>query len=133
MQRGVSDDARDRVRPAHAGSATHAACGRQMQHGKPRARAGWCTTALAACGGLLLLLGSASAPGDAGTTAAPSAPPRVSGERRARAQAWLGDPETLIEEHLPGAETAGVCMVSSDCAAGFECVVAGFEGHCVKQ
>ena len=66
MQRGVSDDARDRVRPAHAGSATHAAYGRQVQHGKPRARAGWCNTALAACGGLLLLLGSASAPGDAG-------------------------------------------------------------------
>lgn len=129
MQRAI----RERGRAADARPASRTARGVHAPDAKPRTWAGWRSAGLAVCGGLLLLFGGGSAAGDAGTTVAPTAPPRVSGERRARAQAWLGDPAALIDEHLPGAETAGVCMVSSDCAAGFECVVAGFEGHCVKQ
>lgn len=60
----------------------------------------------------------------------PSKP--VTGERREHAKAWLGDPEQLLKEHLPGKEVGGTCMVTQDCAAGFDCVIAGFEGHCVK-
>ncbi|MCB1748533.1 MAG: hypothetical protein H6977_12555 [Gammaproteobacteria bacterium] len=65
---------------------------------------------------------------DAGTVA----PRPVTGERRERAKAWLGDPEAIIEQELPGHERGGTCMVTQDCPAGFECVLAGFEGRCVK-
>lgn len=64
--------------------------------------------------------------------AAPGQPAAVEGELRERATHWLGDPETLIRENLPGRELGGTCMVTQDCAPGFECVVAGFEGRCVK-
>ena len=61
------------------------------------------------------------------------APPKaVSGERRERAKAWLGDPEQMLNENLPGQAVGGVCMVSQDCPRGLECVIAGFEGHCMK-
>ncbi|MGE0484608.1 MAG: hypothetical protein AB7Q81_10750 [Gammaproteobacteria bacterium] len=60
------------------------------------------------------------------------APRPVTGERRERAKAWLGDPDALIEQQLPGHEQAGTCMVTQDCPAGFECVLAGFEGRCIK-
>lgn len=66
-------------------------------------------------------------------TKAPDAPAPVAGELRERATQWLGDPEALIRENLPDSELGGTCMVTQDCAAGFECVVAGFEGRCVKQ
>lgn len=66
-------------------------------------------------------------------TTAPQAPAPVAGELRERATQWLGDPEALIRENLPDSELGGTCMVTQDCAAGFECVVAGFEGRCVKQ
>ena len=56
----------------------------------------------------------------------------VTGARRENAKAWLGDPDQMIKDHLPGKEVGGTCMVTQDCAADFECVVAGFEGHCVK-
>ena len=56
----------------------------------------------------------------------------VTGERRENAKAWLGDPDQMIKEHLPGKEVGGTCMVTQDCPSGFDCVVAGFEGHCVK-
>ncbi|CAN0286469.1 unnamed protein product [Phaeothamnion confervicola] len=56
----------------------------------------------------------------------------VSGERRENAKAWLGDPDQMIRDHLPGKEVGGTCMVTQDCSTGFDCVVAGFEGHCVK-
>lgn len=56
----------------------------------------------------------------------------VTGERRERAKQWLGDPEQMIKDNLPGKEVGSVCMVTQDCPAGFDCVIAGFEGHCVK-
>jgi hypothetical protein len=56
----------------------------------------------------------------------------VTGQRRENAKAWLGDPDQLLKDNLPGKEVKGTCMVTQDCPAGFECVVAGFEGHCVK-
>ena len=64
--------------------------------------------------------------------AAPVEPRRPTGERRERAEAWLGDPEATIRENLPGHETGGACMVTRDCPEGFECVIAGFEGRCVR-
>ena len=63
---------------------------------------------------------------------APGKPAAVEGELRERATHWLGDPEALIRENLPGREVGGTCVVTQDCAPGFECVVAGFEGRCVK-
>lgn len=59
-------------------------------------------------------------------------PRAVEGELRERAEAWLGDPDQLRGEHLPGRETGGLCVVTQDCPDGFECVVAGFEGRCVR-
>lgn len=56
----------------------------------------------------------------------------VTGERRENAKAWLGDPDQMLKEHLPGKEVGGTCMVTQDCPSGFDCVIAGFEGHCVK-
>lgn len=56
----------------------------------------------------------------------------VTGERRENAKAWLGDPDQMIKDNLPGKEMGGACMVTQDCPAGFDCVIAGFEGHCVK-
>ena len=56
----------------------------------------------------------------------------VTGERRENAKAWLGDPDQMIKDHLPGKEVDGTCMATQDCPTGFDCVVAGFEGHCVK-
>ena len=56
----------------------------------------------------------------------------VTGQRRENAKAWLGDPDQLLKENLPGKEVGGTCMVTQDCPAGFDCVIAGFEGHCVK-
>ncbi|MCC6706734.1 MAG: hypothetical protein IT492_04140 [Gammaproteobacteria bacterium] len=56
----------------------------------------------------------------------------VTGQRRENAKAWLGDPDQMIKENLPGKEVGGACMVTADCPAGFDCVIAGFEGHCVK-
>jgi hypothetical protein len=74
----------------------------------------------------------------AGSVASPAptmgeAPPKaVSGERRERAKAWMGDPEQMLNENLPGKAVGGVCMVTQDCPTGLECVIAGFEGHCMK-
>lgn len=59
-------------------------------------------------------------------------PKAVDGDLRERAKAWLGDPDQLRGEHLPGRETGEVCIVTQDCPDGFECVVAGFEGRCVR-
>ena len=56
----------------------------------------------------------------------------VTGERREHAKAWLGDPEQMIKDNLPGKEVGGLCMVTQDCPRGVDCVIAGFEGHCVK-
>jgi hypothetical protein len=79
--------------------------------------------------------GRAAAP-EALPPASPDAPvvqPRpVTGERRERAEQWLGDPQQIIEDNLPGQATGAVCMVTSDCPDGWECVIAGFEGRCVK-
>ena len=76
--------------------------------------------------------------GAASDEPAPAQPPvdtpskAVTGERRERAKQWLGDPEQMIKDNLPGKEVGSVCMVTQDCPAGFDCVIAGFEGHCVK-
>ena len=76
--------------------------------------------------------------GGASTEAAPAQPTvelqtkPVTGERREHAKAWLGDPEQMIKDNLPGKEVGGICMVTQDCPSGFDCVIAGFEGHCVK-
>lgn len=59
-------------------------------------------------------------------------PRPVTGEHRERAKQWLGDPDQLIKENLPGTTSGAVCMVNQDCPAGLECVIAGFEGRCVK-
>ncbi len=56
----------------------------------------------------------------------------VTGERREHAKEWLGDPEQMLKDNLPGKAIGGTCMVSQDCPAGQDCVIAGFEGHCVK-
>lgn len=76
--------------------------------------------------------------GAASDEPAPAQPPvdtpskAVTGERRERAKQWLGDPQQMIKDNLPGKEVGSVCMVTQDCPAGFDCVIAGFEGHCVK-
>lgn len=74
---------------------------------------------------------AAEAPDGADTTADVPLQP-VTGQRRENAKAWLGDPDALLKENLPGKEVGGTCMVTQDCPAGFDCVIAGFEGHCVK-
>ena len=56
----------------------------------------------------------------------------LTGERREIAKQWLGDPEQMIKDNLPDKEVGGNCIVTQDCPAGFDCVIAGFEGHCVK-
>ena len=61
----------------------------------------------------------------------PSLP--VTGQRRENAKAWLGDPDQMIHDNLPGKAVSGPCTVTQDCPAGFDCVVAGFEGHCVQR
>ncbi len=80
--------------------------------------------------------GSRSAPATTGEPAADRgedvAIKPVTGQRRENAKAWLGDPDQMIKDNLPGKEVGGTCMVTQDCAAGFDCVIAGFEGHCVK-
>ena len=65
--------------------------------------------------------------------AASALPAPVTGERREHATGWMGDPEQRIRDAVPNAELGGVCIVSSDCADGWECIVAGFEGRCVRQ
>ena len=60
------------------------------------------------------------------------APKPVEGELRERAEAWMGNPEQMLRQNLPGEELGGVCMVNQDCPDGFECVIAGFEGRCVR-
>ena len=81
--------------------------------------------------------GSRSAPARASNPAADSGDDvtlkPVTGQRRENAKAWLGDPDQIIKDNLPGKEVGGSCMVTQDCPAGFDCVIAGFEGHCVKQ
>jgi hypothetical protein len=54
------------------------------------------------------------------------------GDVRQRETALLGDPVELIKENLPGKEVGAVCIVTQDCPPGTECVIAGFEGRCVK-
>lgn len=63
-------------------------------------------------------------------TEVPSQP--LTGERRERAKAWLGDPDQILKDNLPGKEVGASCTVTQDCPTGFDCVIAGFEGHCVK-
>ena len=55
----------------------------------------------------------------------------ISGEIRSRAIEWLGDPMQIIEENLPNKGVGSTCIVSSDCPAESQCVLAGFEGRCV--
>ena len=64
--------------------------------------------------------------------AASSARGSTGGDVRQRATNLLGDPDELIKENLPGKEVGAVCIVTQDCPAGTECVIAGFEGRCVK-
>ena len=66
------------------------------------------------------------------SSAANAVPRPVSGERRQRATEMLGDPEQMLRDNLPGQETGAVCMLNQDCDAGRECVIAGFEGRCIK-
>ena len=56
----------------------------------------------------------------------------VTGEIRQRAIQWLGDPLEIIGENLPNKAIGKVCIVTSDCPSGSECVLAGFEGRCVE-
>ncbi|MGR8920503.1 MAG: hypothetical protein ACU85V_12875 [Gammaproteobacteria bacterium] len=77
--------------------------------------------------------GSFDAPSAETTPPANTVPLPVTGERRERARAWLGDPEANIRENLGDREIGAACMVNQDCPAGSECVIAGFEGRCVSQ
>ena len=62
----------------------------------------------------------------------PSYSGQVSGDQRQQLMEFMGDPDQLIREQLPGREIGGICMVNTDCPAGFDCVHAHFEGRCVK-
>ena len=75
--------------------------------------------------------GGAPAGDSAPAEEVPSKP--LSAERRRNAEHWFGDPEEALHEQLPGKVVGAVCTVTQDCPAGFECVIAGFEGHCVQQ
>ncbi len=65
-----------------------------------------------------------------------SAPPSYgggySGDQRQQLMEFMGDPDQLIREQLPGREIGGKCTINNDCPAGFDCVHAHFEGRCVK-
>ena len=56
----------------------------------------------------------------------------VSGDQRQQLMEFMGDPDQLIREQLPGREIGGKCTINTDCPAGFDCVHAYFEGRCVK-
>ena len=62
----------------------------------------------------------------------PVQPQFLEGEKRGRAEAWLGDPEQILKQNLPGKTLGTACMVNQDCPEGSECVIAGFEGRCVE-
>ena len=68
-----------------------------------------------------------------GSSDRPKVVPRVTGQRRENAKAWLGDPETMLKEQFPGKAIGEVCIVTQDCPPGSECVLAGFEGRCIQQ
>ncbi|MCZ6664494.1 MAG: hypothetical protein O7B81_04235 [Gammaproteobacteria bacterium] len=63
---------------------------------------------------------------------APSSGGHITDDRRERMIEFMGDPEQLLKQHLPGREVGEKCLVSQDCPANFDCVYAGFEGRCVK-
>ncbi len=44
----------------------------------------------------------------------------------------LGDAEQMIKGKLPGNEVGSNCIATQECPADFDCVIAGFEGHCMK-
>ena len=78
---------------------------------------------------------------DAVEPAAPAAPQmaptpsysgRYSNEDRQKLMEFMGDPDQLIRDQLPGREVGGSCTINTDCSAGFDCVHAHFEGRCVK-
>jgi hypothetical protein len=62
----------------------------------------------------------------------PSYSGEVSNEARQQLMEFMGDPDQLIRDQLPGREIGGKCTVNTDCPAGFDCVHAHFEGRCVK-
>jgi hypothetical protein len=62
----------------------------------------------------------------------PSAGGHTSADQREMMKEFLGDPDQIIKQQLPGHEVGEACIVTQDCPAGFDCVHAGFEGRCVK-
>ncbi len=63
---------------------------------------------------------------------APSSGGHSTDDQRETMIEFMGDPEQLLKQHLPGREVGEKCLVSHDCPASFDCVYAGFEGRCVK-
>ena len=63
---------------------------------------------------------------------APSYGGHTPDEQREMMIEFMGDPDQLLEQHLPGREIGEKCLVNQDCPASFDCVYAGFEGRCVK-
>ena len=62
----------------------------------------------------------------------PSSAGHMPDHQRERMIEFMGDPEQLLKQHLPGREAGEKCLVSQDCPADFDCVYAGFEGRCVR-
>jgi hypothetical protein len=52
--------------------------------------------------------------------------------KRQQLMEFMGDPEQLIKEQLPGRKIRGNCTVTTDCPTGYDCVHAYFEGRCVE-
>jgi hypothetical protein len=50
---------------------------------------------------------------------------------RSKAIDLMGDPNEILKRHFPGKEIGELCIISTDCNEGQECVHAGFEGRCI--
>jgi hypothetical protein len=51
---------------------------------------------------------------------------------REKAIGLMGDPNKMLKEHFPGKKIGKICIVSTDCDDGQDCVHAGFEGRCME-
>ena len=52
---------------------------------------------------------------------------------RQKAIELMGDPNEILKEHFPGKKIGKICVVSTDCNKGQDCVHAGFEGRCIEM
>ena len=51
---------------------------------------------------------------------------------REKAIGLMGDPNKMLKEHFPGKKIGKICIVTTDCNKGQDCVHAGFEGRCME-